>query len=162
MFEEWLARKSNSWPVHHEPQSKAAQAHATGPEPAGPVKLDPKCDNTLEEWLMFVTFMRLKRKSVVEELPHLGESLTTEMAKRNLDYLEFIPDLVEDVLRKGVCAIYNLDTAPDFSDFLAYLREFRKVFNETIDDIEQLVRAADAVITSCPIGRMLEAEATAT
>ena len=94
--------------------------------------------------------------------PHLGESLTAAKAASNLDYLEFIIDLVEDVLRKGVCAIYNFDTAPDFSDFLAYLREFRKVFKVTIADIELLVRATYEVRTTCPIGRMLEAAPTAT
>ena len=84
---------------------------------------------------MFVTFMRLKRESVVDELAHLGESLIREKASSNLIYLEFILDLLEDVLRKGVCAIYNLDTAHDFSEFLPFLRAFRKVFNATIAHI---------------------------
>ena len=111
---------------------------------------------------MFVTFMKLKRSSVVEELPHLGESLAASKASRNLHLLGIILDLVQGVLRKASVASHSLDTVHDFPDFLAYLREFRKVFNETIADIELLVRASDAVSTSCPIGRMLEAEATAT
>ena len=119
-------------------------------------------DNTLEDWLMFVTFMRLKCKSVVEELPHLGESLTASKASRNLDLLGVILDLVQGVLRKASVASHSLDTVHDFSDFLAYLREFRKVFNETIADIELLVRTTYEVSTSCPIVRMLEADPTAT
>ena len=111
---------------------------------------------------MFVTFMRIKRKSVVEDLPHLGESLTAEKAKSNLGYLLFILDLFEDVLRKGVCAIYNLDTAHDFSEFLAYLRAFRKVFNATIAHIELLVRVSYEVSNTNPIGWMLEEDPTVT
>ena len=111
---------------------------------------------------MFVTFMKRKRRSVVEELHHLGESLAASKASSNLDLLEVILKLVEDVLRKAVVASHNLDTVHDFSDFFAYLREFRNVFNETIADIELLVRTTYEVSTSCPIVRMLEADPTAT
>ena len=75
-----------------------------------------------------------------------------------MEYLVFILDLFEDVLRKGVCAVYNLDTPHDFSDFLAYRWEFRSLFNVTIADVELLVRASYEVRTTWPIGRLLEAD----
>ena len=163
IYEEWLADNSNQCVAEPEPEADASpKAKSTGPGTADPGKFDLKFDNTLEEWLVFVTSMKLKRRSVVDELHHLGESSAASKASSNLDLLEVILKLGEDVLRRAVVASPNLDTVHDLSDFLAYLREFRKVFNETIADIELLVRTTCEVSTSCPIVRMLEADPTAT
>ena len=119
------------------PKVKAARkVNASGPGVADPNQLDPEQESTPSEWTVFMIMSEGKLIKLKQEIDQLGPWIP-QVAKDGRDVLEI---LLQDVKKAGFDPITG--ECKDFSNFLAFMYSFEKMFNRRIAETENLVQAA--------------------